>query len=104
MADYLEIIKTEEYNEIRKIFDENKPSFLSDSHQARDEYDVYQHSVMVNDILNRPDKTIWKPVINDSTGEPETDANTGKPKVAKGSTKVNRVPVPFQEIICKHIR
>ena len=98
MHKYLEIIKSEVFSEIQKLFFENKPKFNYTGDVAK-EYDVYSHSVMVNDIDNRPDKKIFKPVINPVTGEPEEDTATGKIKTTPSTSKVNRVPASFQEII-----
>ena len=106
MPGYLEIINSEKFEDIYKIFIENKKSFgIKEGGQsytseiAKKEFDVSQHSVMVNDHENRPDKKIFKPDIDSTTGEPRMDESTGKPKVTPGTTKVNRVPASFQEII-----
>lgn len=98
-TDYLAIIKSEQFDEIKKIFDDNKPSFLAESEKARNEYDVMSHSVMINDINNRPDKTVWNPKIDENTGQPLKKSGTNELIIERGTSKVNRVPVPFQEII-----
>ncbi|WP_372932428.1 phage portal protein [Mariniphaga sediminis] len=98
MHKYLEVIKKEVFSEIQKLFLENKPGFNYKGDAAK-EYDVYSHSVMINDDLNRPDKKIEKPVINPVTGETVIDEATGNPKVTPAIAKVNRVPASFQEII-----
>lgn len=103
MSNYLEIIRKAEYSEVRKIFEVNKPGFgafkgaKTAQEIALQQYDVMQHDVM--DETKRLDKVIYKPVINDATGEPEQDETTGKTKTIRSTAKVNRVPIPFQEII-----
>lgn len=98
MHKYLEIIRSGIFSDIQKLFYDNKPKFNYTGDVAK-EYDVQSHSVMINDSDNRPDKKIFKPIINPVTGEPETDTNTGKPKTTPSTSKVNRVPASFQEII-----
>ena len=98
MHKYLEIIKSELFSDILKLFLDNKPKFNYQGDVAK-EYDVYNHSVMINNEDNRPDKKIYKPVINPVTGEPEKDPDTGNPKTTPSTSKVNRVPASFQEII-----
>lgn len=98
MHKYLEIIASGIFSDILKIFIDNKPksSYIGD---VAKEYNVQSHPVMINNEDNRPDKKIYKPVINLVTGEPENDPNTGKPKTTPSTAKVNRVPASFQEII-----
>lgn len=98
MHKYLEIIKSGIFSDIQKLFYDNKPKFNYTGDVVK-EYDVQSHSVMINNEDNRPDKKIFKPVINPVTGEPEIDNNTGKPKTTPSTSKVNRVPASFQEII-----
>lgn len=98
MHKYLEIIASEVFTEIQKLFLDNKPQFNYKGDVAK-EYDVQNHSVMINNEDNRPDKKIFKPVINPVSGEPEKDPNTGNPKTTPATSKVNRVPASFQEII-----
>lgn len=98
MHKYLEIINSGIFSEILKLFLENKPKSSYKGDVAK-EFDVYNHSVMINNEENRPDKKIYKPVINPLTGEPETDPATGNPKTNPSTSKVNRVPASFQEII-----
>lgn len=104
MASFLEIIKGGDFKEIQRIFTDNKPGYLTQtdgytSDSAKEEYYVETHNVMINDSEHRPDKTIWKPVIDESNGEPKIFADTNKPALIKTAAKVNRVPIPFQEII-----
>lgn len=98
MHKFLKIIASRNFTEIQKLFLENRPKF-SYKGDVLKEYDVYSHSVMVNDESNRPDKKMYKPIIDQVTGEPVIDEITGKPKVTSSFTKVNRVPASFQEII-----
>jgi len=104
MPTYFEIIKSENYEAIRKIFEDNRPAYMTGLNgytfeQAKDEYIVDSHRVMINDSDNRPDKTIFRPVISDSTGETLIDTATGNAKVQRATSKVNRVPLPVPEII-----
>ncbi|HCY40450.1 MAG TPA: hypothetical protein DHV48_03715 [Prolixibacteraceae bacterium] len=103
MPAYIDIIKSEDYSAIRRIFEDNRPAYMSGANgytidQAKEEYFVESHSVMNKDISHRPDKTIWKPVLNEATGEQVMDAD-GNPKKTRSTAKVNRVPVPMPEII-----
>lgn len=104
MSTYLDIIKSENYDDIFALFESNKPSYMEanseySSDKTKNEFDVTKHSVMIPDENNRPDKTIWKPVMDPLTGEPAKDTSTQKAKKEKGTVKVNRVPLPLQEII-----
>ena len=97
MNNYIDVIKSGEYSKIREIFENNKPVFGDISQEsALDQYDVDGHKVM--DVNERPDKTIYKPVIDEKTGGVRKNSN-GDPMVTKSTSKVNRVPLPFQEVI-----
>lgn len=98
MQKYLEIIKSKDFSKIQQLFLENKPKFNYRGDVSK-EYNVYSHPVMINDNENRPDKKIYKPVIDSVTGEPVIDEATGKTRIMPGYAKVNRVPASFQEII-----
>ncbi len=97
MSKYLDIIKSENFTEIKAIFENNKPEFDYSPEQALKEFNVDDHDVMNPD--ERKDKIIYKPVIDERTGEAKMNESTGKPEVTVTSVKVNRVPLPFQEII-----
>jgi SPP1 family phage portal protein len=96
MISYLDIIKTGVYADVRKVFEDNKPSF---DRSLVDQIDISKHSVAINDKLNRPDKTIYKPVVDDNTGEPVKDPSTNAPKTQRSTAKVNRVPAAIQKLI-----
>lgn len=102
MATFIEIIKSEDFTEIMKIFESNKPAHMASSGYtsdiAKEEYFTETHSVMRDDAEHRPDKTVYKPVLN-SRGEPTINQETGKPEIAASKSKVTRVPIPFPEII-----
>lgn len=98
MNNYLEIIASGEVDKIKKIFEENRTK-IEDQETAISQYDVSQHDVM--STTKRPDKTIFRPDIDESTGEAKINETTGKPKTTKGIAPVNRVPLPFQKIIVK---
>lgn len=101
--DYLEIIKTQDYKEIKKIFDAGRPTFtngiiregtatrgVSDPQiQAIYEYKVENHDIF--DKTARPDKIIYK-----DSGD--LDAN-GNPRMVRTPVPVARIGVPFQELI-----
>lgn len=94
MISYLETIKAGVYADVRKIFEDNKPTI---DRYLVDQIDISKHSVSINDSLNRPDKPTFKPVF-DQSGNPMLD-ETGQPRVERGTVKVNRVPGAIQELI-----
>ena len=96
MNNYLEVIKSGDFLKIKDIFEQNKPA-LEGQEEAINQYNVKTHAVMTQ--RSRPDKTIFKPVIDESTGETRINETTGKPMTNKSSALVNRVPLPLQKII-----
>ena len=96
MLSYLETIRLGVYADIRKIFDDNKPVI---DRSLVDQIEISKHSVSINNKENRPDKVIYKPVIDESTGAPVNDTATGEPKINRTTAKVNRVPAAVQKLI-----
>lgn len=96
MPSFLEIIASGIYDDVRKIFEENKPDFGTTS---KAQYEISEHDVMQNIEGKRQDKPIWKPVIDDQTGEPSVDPATQKVRTRRATVKVNRVPIPMQKLI-----
>lgn len=110
MPPFLEIIASGSYDDVRKVFDENKPQFghgylgeYTSNHTVNNsivhQYDIHHHDVMQNIEGKRPDKTIYKPIMDEQTGEPIKDSATGAIKTRKSTAKVNRVPIPMQKLI-----
>lgn len=87
--DYLEIIKSGDYEKTRAIFEGNKPSFAIDPTESINEYKVADHDIFDED--KRPKKSVKK-----DTGT--KDAN-GDPVTANTLVEVARVGMPFQELI-----
>ena len=85
MADFLEIIKSGDFKEIQRIFIDNQPNHISGANGYSSDLAKYEFNVDKHDVMNpasdkRPDKTVWKPVVNESTGEARTNAD-GSPMV-----------------------
>lgn len=95
MPEPLEVIKSGNYDEIKKIFEENKPSFEITFEEAQKQWDVEDHPV--NDVNLRKKKEIEKPLL-DSSGNPRVNAD-GHVIKQKESIEVTRVTMPFQKII-----
>ena len=96
MPPFLEIIASGSYDDVRKVFDENKPDFGTTS---KSQYEISEHDVMQNVEGKRQDKTVYRPIIDEQTGQPVKDSASGGVKTRKSTAKVNRVPIPLQKLI-----
>lgn len=93
--DLLELLTAGSYKKFIDAAKTEKVDFSGTYEDIESQYDVAKHDV--NDPLERRDKPVTRPVIDDA-GKPVLDT-LGSPTFETGTEKVARVGLPYQKLI-----